>query len=180
MPFTPFHMGPGLLVKSLLGGAFSLIIFGWCQVLMDLQPLIVFVTGEGQLHGFTHTFIGSTLIAIVAVLSGKPLLAWLVDSRWLEFRYEDKVLFSINSKPGWIIAAVSSLIGSYSHVLLDAIMHTDVQPYYPVSLENPHQGWMTIDRLHDFCIYSGLLGLLILLVFGARRKMPVQNAGEAE
>lgn len=29
MPFTPFHMGPGLLVKALLQGSFSLMVFGW-------------------------------------------------------------------------------------------------------------------------------------------------------
>ena len=28
MPFTPLHMGPGLLVKALLQGSFSLMVFG--------------------------------------------------------------------------------------------------------------------------------------------------------
>lgn len=32
MPFTPFHMGPGLLVKALLQGSFSLMVFGWTQI----------------------------------------------------------------------------------------------------------------------------------------------------
>jgi hypothetical protein len=38
MPFTPFHMGPGLLMKVGLQGSFSLMVFGWTQVLIDLQP----------------------------------------------------------------------------------------------------------------------------------------------
>ena len=41
MPFTPFHMGPGILIKSLLQGAFSLMVFGWAQIVMDIQPLFV-------------------------------------------------------------------------------------------------------------------------------------------
>jgi hypothetical protein len=28
MPFTPFHMGPGILFKALLQGSFSLMVLG--------------------------------------------------------------------------------------------------------------------------------------------------------
>jgi hypothetical protein len=40
MPFTPYHMGPGILIKALLQGSFSLMVFGWAQIVMDIQPLI--------------------------------------------------------------------------------------------------------------------------------------------
>jgi drug/metabolite transporter (DMT)-like permease len=30
-------------------------VFGWAQIAMDLQPLIVLLAGEGRLHGFSHT-----------------------------------------------------------------------------------------------------------------------------
>ncbi len=48
MPFTPIHMGPGILIKSILQGSFSLMVFGWAQIIMDTQPLVVMLTGEGQ------------------------------------------------------------------------------------------------------------------------------------
>ncbi len=73
MPFTPLHMGPGVLIKSILQGSFSLMIFGWTQVIMDIQPLIVILSGEGHLHGFSHTYIGATLLAIFSAISGKYL-----------------------------------------------------------------------------------------------------------
>ena len=73
MPFTPLHMGPGILIKALLQGSFSLMVFGWAQIVMDIQPLFVLVTGEGHLHGFSHTYIGATLLAILSALSGKYL-----------------------------------------------------------------------------------------------------------
>lgn len=41
-------MGPGLLIKALLQGSFSLLVFGWAQIVMDLQPLLVLLTGEGH------------------------------------------------------------------------------------------------------------------------------------
>ena len=53
-------MGPGMLIKSLLHGSFSLMIFGWSQILMDLQPLFAMITNEGKLHGFSHTFLGAS------------------------------------------------------------------------------------------------------------------------
>ena len=73
MPFTPFHMGPGLLFKAFLQGSFSLMVFGWAQIVMDIQPLLVLLTGQGHLHGFSHTYIGATLLGIVSALSGKYL-----------------------------------------------------------------------------------------------------------
>jgi hypothetical protein len=39
MPFTPLHMGPGLAVKAVMQRKFSLLVFGWSQVVIDLQPL---------------------------------------------------------------------------------------------------------------------------------------------
>ena len=164
MPFTPFHMGPGLLIKSLLGSAFSLMIFGWCQILMDIQPLWVIITGEGHLHGFSHTFIGSTGIAIIAVITGKPLVNWVIFSKSIGLREEDKKLFGLNSRIGWLVASISSLIGSFSHVVLDAIMHSDVQPYYPFSLDKSYLHFISLEMLHIFCLYSGALGLIILIL----------------
>jgi ribosomal protein S12 methylthiotransferase accessory factor len=57
MPFTPVHMGPGILVKALMQGSFSLMVFGWAQIVMDIQPLFVMITGEGHLHGFSHPYV---------------------------------------------------------------------------------------------------------------------------
>ncbi len=39
MPFTPLHMGPALVLKSVVGASFSLTVFGWSQIVMDIQPL---------------------------------------------------------------------------------------------------------------------------------------------
>ena len=76
MPFTPFHMGPGLLIKSLLQSSFSLMVFGWAQIVMDIQPLIAMTTGVGALHGFTHTYVGATLLGIFSAVTGKSLAEW--------------------------------------------------------------------------------------------------------
>jgi len=63
VPFTPFHMGPGLLLKALLRGGFSLMVFGWAQIVIDVEPLVVLLTGGARLHGFTHSYARATCSA---------------------------------------------------------------------------------------------------------------------
>ena len=150
MPFTPFHMGPGILVKSLLQGGFSLMVFGWSQIVMDLQPLVAIITGKGELHGFTHTYIGSTFVAIFSAITGKYLSQWAL------------VILSNGAQRGieirWRIAFLSAFIGAYSHVLLDSIMHADVMPLAPFIHVNDLLGLVSIDLLHKLCVYSGVVG----------------------
>ncbi|ASP39530.1 hypothetical protein CHH28_12970 [Bacterioplanes sanyensis] len=153
MPFTPIHMGPGILIKSVMGSAFSLMVFGWTQIVMDIQPLVVLITGEGQLHGVSHTYLGALVMTVVAALTGKYLSQlglWLlrVESSW-------------HNQIPWKVVWVSALMGSLSHVFLDSIMHSDVEPYYPWSSNNPFWRWISVERLHQFCLYSGLLGAVI-------------------
>jgi membrane-bound metal-dependent hydrolase YbcI (DUF457 family) len=150
MPFTPFHMGPGLLVKAVLQGSFSLMVFGWTQIVMDVQPLIVMITGSGHLHGFTHTFVGASLIAVFSGVTGKYLSEF--GLKILRIGASDGVTII------WTVALSSAFIGSYSHVILDGIMHTDVEPFYPFTLFNVFHGLISVQTLHKLCLYSGLLG----------------------
>lgn len=138
-------MGPGILVKALLQGSFSLMVFGWSQIIMDIQPLIAIVTGKGKLHGFTHTYIGSTLIAIFSAVMGKYL------SRWALVVISNGAQRGINIR--WRVAFLSAFIGSYSHVLLDSIMHTDIEPLSPFSQSNELLGLISVATLHKFCLY---------------------------
>lgn len=148
MPFTPLHMGPGIVIKAVLQRHFSLMVFGWAQILIDVQPLMVMLTNKGHLHGFSHTYLGATFIAIVAALSGKSLGGF-----GLKIIREEKY-FPIP----WSAAWAGAFIGTYSHVLLDSIMHTDVQPVWPIALDNTLQGIISIDTLHIFCVLTAIVG----------------------
>ena len=154
MPFTPIHMGPGILIKSLLQGSFSLMVFGWTQIVMDIQPLIVLISGEGHLHGFTHTYIGAILIAIFAALTGKYLSE--LGLKILKISENDNPISII-----WWVVFLSAFIGSFSHVLLDSIMHSDVEPFFPFILDNQFLGLISVSMLHKVCLYSGLVGAAI-------------------
>lgn len=154
MPFTPFHMGPGILIKALLQGSFSLMVFGWSQIVMDLQPLFVLLTGDGYLHGFSHTYIGATLLAILSALSGKHL-----SELGLKIIGVAKTRNPIQIT--WRVAFGSAFIGTFTHVLLDSIMHSGIEPFSPLSQVNNMLGLISVGNLHQLCLYSTLVGATI-------------------
>jgi len=169
MPFTPLHMGPGIAIKALLQGSFSLMIFGWAQIIMDIQPLIVMLTGEGHLHGFSHTYLGASLLAVVTALSGKRLSEYGL------------VVIGISQQSSpikitWRIAVISAFIGTCTHVMLDSIMHSDVQAFYPFWLTNDLHGVISIEALHKLCLYSGFAGAAVYYAVQYVSKRSV-NAG---
>lgn len=154
MPFTPFHMGPGLVVKAILRRRFSLMVFGWSQVAIDLQPLVAIVTGRGELHGFSHTAIGATLIGLACGMTGKPLGE--LGLRILGLRRYGPIT--------WQVSFISAFIGTYSHVLIDSIMHADITPMAPLTLSNPLHGLISIEALHIWCVASAAVGSAAFLL----------------
>jgi membrane-bound metal-dependent hydrolase YbcI (DUF457 family) len=145
-------MGPGILAKALFQGSFSLMIFGWAQLLMDLQPLIVILTGKGHIHGFSHTYIGASLIATFSAITGKYATEFCLNT----FRPNNtESPISIH----WLVAFISAFFGTFSHVILDSFMHQDIQPFYPFSLSNGLLGVISLNQLHKFCSYTGFVGV---------------------
>ena len=163
MPFTPFHMGPGILIKATLQSSFSLMVFGWSQIVMDLQPLFVILNGHGHVHGFSHTYIGAGLLAIFSALSGKYLSEFGLV--FLGISKPDRII-----KIPWWVVFLSAFIGTFSHVFLDSMMHSDVEPFYPFHLINTFLGILSYDEIHKLCAYSGLLGACIYYLINYLKK----------
>ena len=148
MPFTPLHMGPAAVIKAALARRFSFMVFGWSQIAIDLQPLVVMLTGQGELHGFSHTLLGATLIGLACGLTGKPL-----------GEFGLRVLREHAHLPiPWRVSFFSAFVGTYSHIAIDSIMHVDVLPLAPLSAASPIHALISIDALHVVCVAAGLLG----------------------
>lgn len=128
MPFTPFHLGPGLFVGLLFLGFVDFPTFLVASVIVDVEPFLVLVFNLNySLHGFFHSFLGGTLVAVPLALVMyrirdrlSPLLSF--------FKLEQKISFKR------VLAA--ALAGIYIHILLDARGYMDIQPFYP-SAYNP-------------------------------------------
>jgi len=143
-------MGPGVLLKAVFHGTFSLLVFGWAQIVMDLQPLFALLSGAGRLHGFSHTYLGATLLAALAALTGKYLAEFALRMRDIP-RCRRIVI-------AWRVTLLSAFIGTYSHVALDSIMHADMTPYFPFSDRNHLLRTLSVDTLQRVCIYTGIVG----------------------
>lgn len=171
MPFTPYHMGPGLAVKAVCGRHFSLMVFGFSQVAIDIEPLVGIIRGNAAVvHGFTHTYIGATLIAVFSVVVGRPICQfflnyWTPDphSLFLSWLRGPKLI-------SWPAAITGAFVGTYSHVFLDSMMHSDMQPLAPMSDANGLLHIISVGGLRLLCLLSGVLGALLLFaVFLVRR-----------
>jgi membrane-bound metal-dependent hydrolase YbcI (DUF457 family) len=152
MPFTPFHLGPGALFKALGGRHFSFMVFGGSQVLMDIEPLVGIIQGRAVLHGYTHTLLGAGVIGTVAAFIGRPISAFLLRRH------------SVPHHPfTWTAAFSGAYVGTFSHVALDALMHGDMNPWWPFAPGNPLLGSVTLGALHLGCLVAAALGGAIML-----------------
>lgn len=151
MPFTPLHLGAGLAFKALGGRHFSFMVFGGTQVLMDIEPLLAIINDWDVLHGPTHTLAGATVIGAIAGVIGRPISE--VALRLLRIAHPPFT---------WRASFFAAFAGSYSHIALDAVMHADMRPFWPLLPGNPWLGLIDIDALHLVCIALALLGGSIL------------------
>ena len=164
MPFTPFHLGPGLLFGLLLLSYVDLPTFLVASVVVDIEPFLVLTLGlDYPVHGFLHSFLGGTLLAfIIAAAMSKlrsilsPLMSFLKLEKKLSFK-------SILS---------ASLFSVYLHILLDSPLYSDIRPFYPFDFNPFLSNSMFIGfQVYTLCILSLIGGAAIYatrLVFQRR------------
>lgn len=171
MPFTPFHFGPGAALKALLPARFSFTVFAFSQVLIDLEPLAFWVFAGDPLHPYLHTFAGATLVAVLAYAPGRRVAEWVLrlwnaqlspgQARWLGF--EARISRSA--------ALWGAVLGAYSHVVLDGVMHSDMRPLAPFSAARPWLAAITIEQLHLSCVVAGIVGVAVLALLRWHRRI---------
>jgi membrane-bound metal-dependent hydrolase YbcI (DUF457 family) len=111
MPITPLHFGLMAPVNKYLPGRISWISFVLVNLWIDIEAILAVVYSEplpGHDH-WNHTFVGATLIAVFIGMLG--VRSW-----------------------SWVLGAFT---GAWSHILLDSLVHTDMNPFKPVIEGNP-------------------------------------------
>lgn len=180
MPFTPFHMGPGMLIKAAAGRHFSVLSFGIAQVAMDIEPLLGMLLDWDRLHGPTHTYAGALMIGLAVSFIAPPLCRPLLRRFNAELAHYRLEWLSpgdgMDRRPAIDVAGVDvpvltgAFAGTLSHVALDSIMHADLQPFAPWSQANAWLGLISIPALYQWCAAAGAAGLMSWLVAGWRRR----------
>jgi len=160
MPFTPLHMGPGMLVKAAMPRHFSIIVFGLAQIAIDLEVLWHMARQEYPLHAFWHTYLGATVLSVILTLGGKPLSQW-IKRLWnsIAARCRDADL-AVSTHTSWLASFTGASIGSYSHILLDSIFHPDLEPLKPWADTNGLFGLISPHALEIACVALGIAGLV--------------------
>jgi len=158
LPFTPFHMGAGLLAKPGLNQNFSLMTFGMAQVAMDIEPLVGMLTGADILHGPTHTILGATAMAFLVMLAAPGLCNFLLRKWNKEVIHHGLSWLAQSDTCSRTAVTAGAFFGTLSHVVLDSLMHHDIQPLLPFSKANPLMGLVSHDGVYQLCAMAGVLG----------------------
>lgn len=142
MPFTPFHFGPGACIALPLHRYIDLPVFLLANVAIDLEPLTVILFQLNYpMHGFIHTFLFGTAVAAVLAIAAyglKGVVEWLMK------------LVRLPYKAGFIRMLLSSILGAWLHILLDAPLYSDIRPFYP-SAANPLYGIVSASTVYLIC-----------------------------
>jgi len=163
MPATPFHFGPGLLVKAAAPRQFSMAAYSLAQVVIDLESGYHLLHNDYPVHRQAHTFYLGGLIGLVCGLVVSRVGVWLARPR-------DVVPEALAAEYRLPIAAWSGIFGGLMHALLDGIMHADMRPFRPFTDANPLYGLVSLRTLYLFCIITGLVGAALLLAWERRAR----------
>lgn len=152
MPITPFHFGPGAALHAVAPRHVSFLAFCAANVVIDVESLYNLVNHREPVHAFLHTYVGAALVWL-GLSAAFRAVQRVTDWRGLTLRQ----------------VALGALLGAYSHVLLDSVMHHDIQPLQPFAAGNALQGVVSLATLHGACIAAGVLALVWLGVRRPRR-----------
>ncbi len=133
-------------------------VFGGSQVLIDIEPGYRMIVGDLVIHGPSHTLGGAAIIGMVATLAGKPISEHVLRA----IRYPRPSMT-------WAAAAMGAFIGTFSHVLLDAVMHADMLPWSPISDSNQLLGLISLTSLHLTCAVLGIVGAVVFISMEKKR-----------
>jgi len=165
MPFTPFHFGPGLILKAGAPRRFSFLAYATTQVAIDLESWYFLTRDDWPVHRDLHTFVLGAAVGV-----GVGVLTWTLASivhrarkRLRRMLPSEDALPLVQSEVALSGAVAGGILGGLTHSLLDGIMHADIKPLRPFSDANPLLGAVDLSVLHIGCVVLGVLGVLLLI-----------------
>lgn len=159
MPFTPFHMGPALAAKAVMGRHFSIPVYAFTQVAIDSEVLAGFpFRGDLSYHKVMHTLAGGTAAAILALAMQRPAIAPGARLWNLLTGARAESVWYMEPQVSRLTAIVSAFAGAWGHVLLDAPTHSHMEPLAPVSRGNPFNGLISHRKTMAWCVGLAAIG----------------------
>jgi hypothetical protein len=156
LPFTPYHFGPGLLIKAAAPGRFSFTAYAATQVFIDVESGFFLFTNQTPVHRTLHTFLVSGAAGLAVGLASS-----VIGGRFLQRKAE---LGGSAMRTEFLLwpCLWGGIVGGLLHSLLDGIMHADIHPLRPFSDANPLHGIIGLSALHLGCLVCGFVGVIWL------------------
>ncbi|MDO8627532.1 MAG: DUF4184 family protein [Candidatus Diapherotrites archaeon] len=164
MPFTLFHWAVAILALFAFN-FFYLPALLVSSVIMDIEPsyyLFFSPREDNVLHDFFHTYLGVTIIGFIVG-------AVLIRIRKPIDKFFSKFNLGQEKIPNKLIL-FSSLVGAWSHVFFDSLMHWDIKPFFPFTNANPLLGLISYNDVY-IVTASGLYLFLALAVWKFAKKI---------
>lgn len=161
MPFTPFHFGPCACIALPMQRRLDLAIFLGVNIAIDVEPGIVMTCNLNYpLHGYAHTLFIGGLIGLGFAAAAYPFrqLIGKVMSR-----------FRLPYAPTFAKMLLSGIIGAWLHVLLDATLYPEMNPFFPLR-GNPMFGSVPFLAVYGICAIL-FVPALVIYSFIARQTM---------
>jgi hypothetical protein len=156
MPIALLPVAAALLLKALLGRRFALLLFAGAQGLMEVEPLVRAMLGFQPEAGASHTLAGALLLGAVT-LACKPAAEWLLR-RWNLGHPRGRA--ALPQTISWGVAAFSAYLGTLSHLLLEALVNTEVHPLAPFS--DATFVMTDLPQAQLACVLAGVIGIVLL------------------
>ena len=157
MPFTLFHLGPGLLISLIFLSFIDIPTFLIASVIIDVEPFLVLIFHLNYpLHGFFHSFLGGFIVAVLlSMVMSKirryftPLLTFFKIEQSISFK---KILFS-------------SICAIFLHILLDSPIYLDIRPFFPFEF-NPFYRSTFMPGLIEYliCVWCFVGAILVYII----------------
>ena len=58
--------------------------------------------------------------------------------------------------------AIGAAAGSYSHVVIDGLVHPEVAPFWPLTDNNPLYGVVLPNTVRWLCVGAGVVGIVLI------------------
>ena len=115
MPITPLHFGLLAPINHFAPGRVSNVSFILVNLWMDASAIEYTLFGTGEITHTGHSFLGAMIVATIIGMCG------VRSSKWVFGAY----------------------LGGITHILLDMLVHPEMNPFEPVFNGNPaYMGWM--------------------------------------
>ena len=136
MPITPLHLGLLAPLNHWLPGKVSNLSFWLVTLWLDAGAIAYYAFGleRGELHGpETHSFIAAMALASVVAMAGFLYYVIKEVCRPVLHTNQERAL-------AWLFGAY---LGGFSHILLDAMVHSEMLPFHPLPGNPFYWGGMT-------------------------------------